>query len=142
MAKNQIGFEFQFNDYSKEVLSEFRDAVERALTKIGSNVRDIASNNASVDTGALAQSITYRVEMDENAVYIGVPHGPTSYGLYVELGTGQYYPGGRPTPWVYQDVHGNWHWTRGNPAKPFLVPAVKNNIIAIRETIKEEMDNG
>lgn len=133
-------FDFEFHDYSKEVLSAFRDAVERALTKIGSNVRDIASDNAPVDTGALAQSISYKVDTGENAVYIGTN---IEYGAYVELGTGIYAEsGGRPTPWVYQDAKGNWHWTAGNRAQPYLKPAVSDNVSAIRETIQEEMENG
>ena len=64
--------------------------------------------------------------------------------IYQELGTGKYAEGGggRPTPWVYQDDDGNWHWTRGNPAQPFLAPAVKDHQQTYRNIIEDEMKNG
>lgn len=57
----------------------------------------------------------------------------------VELGTGKYYPGGRPTPWVYRDDEGKFHWTAGNPAKPYLAPAVKNHTKTYRDIIENEL---
>ena len=62
--------------------------------------------------------------------------------LYVELGTGRYTEGGRPTPWVYQDDEGNWHWTAGNPAQPFLKPAVADHAQTYRNIIEDEIKNG
>lgn len=57
----------------------------------------------------------------------------------VELGTGKYTEGGRPTPWVYQDDNGSWHWTAGNPAQPFLAPAVKDHPQTYRNIIADEL---
>lgn len=67
---------------------------------------------------------------------------PRGNKIDVELGTGKYYPGGRPTPWVYQDDNGNWHWTAGNPAQPFLKPAVKDHQTTYRNIIEDELKNG
>lgn len=133
-----------FNDYSPQVLEEMHDAVLRALERIGEQAEGYAKDLCPTDTGQLQNSITHQVVENENAVYIGVPGGPTSYGIYVELGTGKYAEGGggRPTPWVYQDAKGNWHWTRGNPAQPFLVPAVKNHAQTYRNIIGDELKNG
>ena len=141
MAKDLGGV--TFNDYSPQVLAEMHDAVLRALERIGEQAEGYAKDLCPVDTGQLQNSISHAVEEDENTVYIGVPGGPTSYGAYVELGTGIYAEGGggRPTPWVYQDAKGNWHWTRGNPAQPFLKPAVADHAQTYRNIIEDEMKN-
>lgn len=128
-----------FNDYSKEVLEAMKDAVLRALERCGSQAEGYAKDLAPVDTGNLRNSISHRVDESENAVYIGTN---VSYAPYVELATGIYADGGRPTPWVYQDDAGNWHWTRGNPAQPFLKPAVANHAQTYRNIIEDELKNG
>lgn len=142
MAKDLGGV--TFNDYSPQVLAEMHDAVWRALERIGEQAEGYAKDLCPTDTGQLQNSISHAVEDTENAVYIGVPGGPTSYGTYVELGTGIYAEGGggRPSPWVYQDAKGNWHWTRGNKAQPFLAPAVKDHQQTYRNIIEDEMKNG
>lgn len=128
-----------FNDYSADVLNEFHDAVLRALERCGEQAEGYAKDLAPVDTGNLRNSISHTVDEDEPAVYIG---SNTSYAPYVELGTGKYTDGGRPTPWVYQDDNGNWHWTAGNPAQPFLKPAVADHAQTYRNIIESELKSG
>ena len=130
-----------FNDYSPQVLAEMQDAVLRALERIGERAEENAAKLCPVDTGILRNSISHAVDEKEQAAYIG---SNLDYAAYVELGTGKYAEGGggRPTPWVYQDAKGNWHWTRGNPAQPFLVPAVKNHAQTYRNIIEDELKNG
>lgn len=125
-----------FNDYSADVLNEFRDAVLRALERCGEQAEGYAKDLAPVDTGNLRNSISHKVDDGEAAVYIG---SNTSYAAYVELGTGKYTEGGRPTPWVYRDDEGKWHWTAGNPAQPFLAPAVKDHPQTYRNIIADEL---
>lgn len=137
MAKDLGGV--VFNNYSAEVLNKFHDAILRALERCGEQAEGYAKDLAPVDTGNLRNSISHTVDEDEPAVYIG---SNTSYAPYVELATGIYAEGGRPTPWVYQDDNGNWHWTAGNPAQPFLAPAVKDHQSTYRKIIKDEMGNG
>lgn len=127
-----------FNDYSADVLSEFHDAVLRALERCGEQAEGYAKDLAPVDTGNLRNSISHQVDDSENAVYIGTN---VSYAPYVELATGIYADGGRPTPWVYQDDAGNWHWTRGNRAHPFLKPAVADHTKTYSNIIKSELEN-
>ena len=103
--------------------------------------KDNLTRNGSVDTGNLRNSVTHLVVTDEKVVYVGVPQGPESYGTYVECGTGIYYPGGRQTPWVYQDRNGNWHLTHGQRAKPFLKPAVTDNVTKIKNMLKDSLEN-
>ena len=128
-----------FNDYSADVLNEFHDAVLRALERCGEQAEGYAKDLAPVDTGNLRNSISHTVDEDEPAAYIG---SNVEYAAYVELGTGKYTEGGRPTPWVYQDDNGNWHWTAGNPAQPFLAPAVKEHTQTYRNIIEDELKNG
>ena len=127
-----------FNDYSADVLNEFHDAVLRALERCGEQAEGYAKDLAPVDTGNLRNSISHKVDDGEPAVYIG---SNTSYAPYVELATGIYAEGGRPTPWVYQDENGNWHWTRGNKAQPFLKPAVADHAKEYQSIIKTELEN-
>ena len=129
-----------FNDYSADVLNEFHDAVLRALERCGEQAEGYAKDLAPVDTGAGRNSISHKVDESEPAAYIGTN---LDYMIYQELGTGIYAEGGggRPTPWVYQDENGNWHWTRGNPAQPFLAPAVKDHAKTYSNIIKDELEN-
>mgnify|MGYP002800893708 FL=1 len=130
-----------FNDYSADVLNEFHDAVLRALERCGEQAEGYAKDLAPVDTGAGRNSISHQVDESESAVYVGTN---IDYMIYQELGTGKYAEGGggRPTPWVYQDDNGNWHWTAGNPAQPFLAPAVKDHQTTYRNIIEDELQNG
>ena len=128
-----------FNDYSAEVLDTMHDAVVRALERCGEQAEGYAKDLTPVDTGNLRNSITYQVDESELAAYIGTN---VEYAPYVELGTGKYAEGGRPTPWVYRDDNGNYHWTAGNPAQPFLAPAVKDHAQTYRNIIEDEMKNG
>lgn len=133
--------EIEFTDNSKAVLEEFRAACIRALERCGSQAEGYAKDLVPVDTGRLRNSISHAVSEDEMAAYIGTN---VEYGVYQELGTGIYAEGGggRPTPWVYQDANGNWHWTRGNKARPFLKPAVADHGRTYRNIIEDELKNG
>ena len=115
-------------------LKLFGQAKARALERIGSQAEGYAKDLCPVDTGDLRNSITHKVAGD--AAYIGTN---TEYAAYVELGTGKYYPGGRPTPWVYRDDNGNWHYTAGQRAQPYLKPAAENHKQTYKNIIKDEL---
>lgn len=129
----------RFIDNSGEILREFGEAVQRALERVGEQAEGYAKSLAPVDTGQLRNSISHAVDESEPAAYIGTN---LEYAPYVELGTGQYNPQGRPTPWVYQDAKSDWHWTKGNPAQPFLKPAVSDHAQTYRNIIEDELKNG
>ena len=128
-----------FTDHSAEVKAEFEAACLRALEKCGLVAEGYAKKECPVDTGNLRNSITHEVKDDEKAAYIG---SNSSYAAYVELGTGQYYPGGRQDPWVYQDAKGNWHLTHGQRARPYLKPAVADHASQYKGIIESELKNG
>lgn len=129
----------EFIDNSEEVKSAMHDALIRALEKISMTAEKYAKRLCPVDTGNLRNSITHRIDPDEPAAYIG---SDMEYAAYVELGTGEHYPGGRPTPWAYQDEKGNWHWTHGNKAQPFLKPAAADHKPEYQRIIEDELKNG
>lgn len=127
----------EFIDNSDEVKSEMHSALLRGLEKCGFVAEKYAKKRCPVDTGNLRNSIGHVVvDGDSPAAYIGTneEHGP-----YVELGTGRYYSGGRPTPWAYQDAEGKWHWTRGNKAQPFLKPAAADHAKQYRDILESEL---
>ena len=128
-----------FKDNSGAVLSAFHSAVEKALEECGLVAEGYAKKLAPVDTGNLRNSISHKVDPEEPAVYIG---SNSLYAAYQEFGTGIYTEGGRDTPWVYQDEKGNWHWTRGNKAQPFLKPAVADHARQYRQIIEQELKKG
>jgi len=130
--------EIDIVDNSALVQEAFHTACLRALERCGMEAEGYAKDLVPVDTGNLRNSISHKVDDGEPAVYIG---SNTSYAPYVELATGIYAEGGRPTPWVYQDANGNWHWTRGNRAQPFLKPAVADHAQTYRNIIEDEMKN-
>ena len=130
-----------FTENSKEVLAAMHAAAARALEKIGLVAEGYAKKLCPVDTGNLRNSITHVVDEQEPAAIIGTDN---EYAAYVELGTGIYAEGGggRPTPWVYQDAKGNWHYTRGNKAQPFLKPAAADHAGQYRDILESELKNG
>ena len=129
----------EFEDHSEEVLEEMENTVTRVLETCGLVAEGYAKRLAPVDTGSLRNSISHKVDTGGGVVYIGTN---VEYAVYVEMGTGKYVDGGRPTPWLYQDDNWNWHWTAGNPAKPFLAPAVKDHAREYRNIIEEGLKGG
>lgn len=124
-------------DHSAEVYKELEAACQRALEKCGLVAEGHAKKLCPVDTGNLRNSITHTVaDNGERAAYVGTN---SEYGVYVECGTGVYYPGGRQTPWVYQDAKGDWHLTHGQRAQPFIKPAVADHADQYKKIIESEL---
>lgn len=137
-VKRYFVMSVEITDNSKEVSAAIKAALLRGLEKCGLVAEGYAKKLCPVDTGNLRNSITHVVDEQEPAAIIGTDSG---YGAYVELGTGIYAEGGggRPTPWVYQDAKGNWHYTRGNKAQPFLKPAAADHAIQYRKILEDEL---
>lgn len=119
-----------FIDNSDAAIEAMNEAVEAALEAIGQQAVSHAKSNITeggrVNTGALRNSISHIVAMDEEAVYVGTNQ---EYAIFNELGTGVFLDGGggRQTPWSYQDANGNWHRTSGMPPIHFLKNAVQGH---------------
>nr|DAK00997.1 MAG TPA: putative tail component [Caudoviricetes sp.] len=129
--------QIRLEDHSDEVYKELEAACQRALEKCGLVAEGYAKKLCPVDTGNLRNSITHTVaDNGERAAYVGTN---SKYGVYVECGTGIYYPGGRQTPWVYQDAKGDWHLTHGQRAKPYIKPAVADHAAQYNRIIEQEL---
>lgn len=129
--------QIRLEDHSAEVYKELEAACQRALEKCGLVAEGYAKKLCPVDTGNLRNSITHTVaDNGERAAYVGTN---SEYGVYVECGTGIYYPGGRQTPWVYQDEKGDWHLTHGQRAKPYTKTAVADHSAQYNRIIEQEL---
>lgn len=138
-----MGLVIKITNNANLTLDELQSACLRALERMGQQVEgyavDLVPSPGKTGTGALKNSLTHKVVPSELTVYAG---SNMEYAVYVECGTGKYYPGGRDTPWVYQDAKGNWHFTHGQRAQPYLKPAIANHIGTYKNILESEMKNG
>lgn len=128
----------EFTTFLGKVETELKDA--KWLFEATEFVEDEAKRRVPVDTGELKNSIYHEVRQAEGGM-IGVVETQNDHAHYVEFGTGPvgassdhskaspYVPlvySGREN-WHYQDKEGNWWTTSGQPAQPFMYPALKDN---------------
>ena len=131
--------QISISDNTSLAIEQVHIACARALEECGLTAEGYAKMLCPVDTGNLRNSITHQVDISELLCRIG---SNSEYAAYVELGTGIYYPGGRQTPWVYQDEKGNWHLTHGQRAQPYLKPAVAEHVPQYKGIIEGGLRNG
>ena len=113
------------------------EGLQSALGKACAVVEASAKQKAPKDTGALARSITSKIEDTEGIIFT-----PLEYAPYVEYGTGLFAEeGGRSTPWFYKDDKGEWHRTSGQKPHPFMRPALEENREKIINILKEGIGN-
>lgn len=114
--------------------------MQRALAAAGEVVSADAKANCPVDTGHLRNSIA--VQVDGNSAVIGPS---AEYGIYVEFGTGSRGSSSvahtSKKSWTYYSK-GRFYTTSGQPARPFLVPALKDNVSEIARRFKEAYAGG
>lgn len=114
-------------------------------------VRDEAKMRVPVDTGELQNSIDYNVDISAKG-FTGKVFTNKEHGLYVELGTGpkgeanhsgispEVKPIYSPSGWVYYDVDKQkFIFTNGQPARPFMYPALHDNREKISKFIQEKV---
>ena len=134
-------------------LKKLRDInVKPIIEDASARVRDEARKNVVVDTGELQNSIRYRIEDKRNGNYRGVIYTNKEHGIYVEFGTGpvgelshigispEVNPMYSPKGWTYYDKDKKqFFYTKGQPARPFLYPALHDNKDKIKKFIKYRM---
>jgi HK97 gp10 family phage protein len=124
------------------------DAAEKALLQGMKRVQADAKRLAPVDTGQLRNSITASVERAPDGDIVGTVGTNAAHAAANEFGSGpvgeaspKILPPGmkinyRKTGWVYKNLKtGNYVYTRGQAARPFLYPAFKQNQDQIRENV-------
>lgn len=139
-------------DNSSMILDMLHDAVVAALDEIGKTIVDSAKDNVPRKTGVLADSITHIVDDSGYTVTVG---SNANYAGYVELGTGPHYtapPGwirntaqrGHHTEepwWYYDDRDEQYHIGGFVTSRPFLQPAVTNNVNKLEAILKNHLKN-
>lgn len=120
-----------------EIRSDSDDVLERGLLKAGEKIRGRAVMLCPVKTGELRNSIKAQ-KTAPLTVAVGTNK---EYAPYVEYGTGTM---GDPAvahtdkdSWTYMDENGEWHTAHGQPAQPFLRPAVRED--EVYSTVAEEL---
>lgn len=132
----------KFIDNSDKAKQALREGIEAALEAIGNQCVTYAKQNITaagrVDTGALRNSVSHLVKIEDEAVYVGTNQ---EYAVFNEMGTGIHTDGGggRQTPWVYQDARGEWHTTRGIKPIHFLRNAAQDHVDEFQRIAEQEI---
>lgn len=124
---------------------ELRDTMNEATKLVHGQAKDLAP----VDTGDLAGSIHMQVK-DTGKAIEGRVYTNKEYAAYVEFGTGikgngtyPYQVEGlsleyRDKGWAYFDEDkGEWIYTKGQEAQPYMYPALKGNEKTIKKMFKD-----
>lgn len=115
------------NAWSQQKLQRIEDTVNEAAI----NVQAGAKKRCAVDSGRLRSSITILMSLEQRkaggyTVKVGTK---VNYAPYIEFGTGVFseHPTipGRNTPWKYRKRNGQFYYTKGSKAQPFLNPAAE-----------------
>ncbi len=131
--------------FDKIANMELKSAVNKATKLVHGQAKDLAP----VDKGGLAGSIHMQVtdtgKSLEGRVYTNLEYAP-----YVEFGTGVTGNGTYPYQieglnleykdkgWAYYDEDkGEWIYTKGQEAQPYMYPALKENEKTIKRILKD-----
>ena len=131
-----VNFDVTIKSNASKALAQLKTKRRAAMERVGQQAEGYATDLVPVDTGLLRQTITHRVEDDGMTAAVG---SNSEYAVYVELGTGKYYPGGRKKPWAYQDAKGQWHKTEGNRPQPYIKPAIMDHTDTYKNIIEDEL---
>lgn len=144
------GLDNLFSKLSK-LTTEAKSTLNKTVTK---NMKETVQAEAKllcpVDIGDLRDSIEVKTEVEGNTIK-GIVYTNSDHGSYVEFGTGKVgedtpvadkYPGDisyKQDKWLGNIPEVGWRYIAGQPAQPFLYPALKNNEDKIIDNIKTDM---
>lgn len=146
MAKvSIIGVDRLTQRFNKIANMELRSAMNKATQLVHGQAKTLAP----ADTGQLRGSIHMQVK-DTGKEIQGRVYTNVEYASYVEFGTGIKGNGTYPYTveglnleyrnkgWAYYDEDkGEWIYTKGQKAQPYMYPALKQNEKAIKKILKE-----
>ena len=131
--------------FNKIANLELKEAVQKATQLVHGQAKALAP----ADTGQLRGSIHMQVK-DTGKEIQGCVYTNTEYAAYVEFGTGVTGNGTYPYQveglsleyknkgWAYFDEDkGEWIYTKGQKAQPYMYPSLKQNEKAIKKILKE-----
>ena len=125
-----------------DVEQTLRKSIGREVLKVQAEAKLLCP----VDTGDLRQSIKTKVTVTDKTIK-GIVYTNSDHAVYVEFGTGKVGERtNRNTNVTVSYKQDKWkanipevgvRWVEGQPAKPYLYPALKNNEDKVLENIKE-----
>lgn len=134
--------------FNKIANMELRGAVNKATQLVHGQAKDLAPTNKNGGGGLLRESIHMQVKATSKGLE-GRVYTNTEYAAYVEFGTGVTGNGTYPYKveglsltykdkgWAYFDEDkGEWIYTKGQKAQPYMYPALKQNEKAIKKILK------
>ena len=124
--------------------------LETSIAKQTKLVQGEAKDLCPVDSGDLQQRIYTDVKSHQSKV-IGKVFTNVEYAAYVEFGTGKKgeasggdkYPGPlsyKQDKWKVNIPDVGVRWTEGQPAQPYLYPALKNNEELVKKNIVSDLE--
>lgn len=127
----------QFEDNTMEVLHAIDKAVWAFLEEAGAELEAQVKRNTRVDTSETKGSWEHIVDESKKQVTVG---SPLENAIWEEFGTGEHAMNGdgRKGGWKYQDVYGEWHFTRGKKPTHALQKAFDSRKNAIIRRAEQE----
>lgn len=137
-------------------LSDIDEKVWQSVDECGQFVQDDARLRVPVDTGDLRKSIGHTTESRQGEI-ISVVHTNSDHAVYVEFGTGpvgrENHAGTAPdagvsyrqdkwlgiVPGLVSDTDAGLRYIAGQPAQPYLYPAIKDNEGQLEEKLKKDI---
>ena len=141
---NIEGLDTFFNNLVSNVIDNAPNIVEKNMKLVEGQAKLLAP----VDSGYLRNSITTNVTTNGSIVE-GEVTTNCLYAPFVEFGVGKVGEGTYPYSvgnltyrqdgWVYCDTNGNFHYTHGYQAQPYMYPALGDNKDKVVENIKKDI---
>lgn len=147
MNKSIVGLESLLNKLNK-LGGNVEETLYNSVAKQTKFVQGEAKELCPVDTGDLRNSIKADTEKNKNEI-VGTVSTNSDHAAFVEFGTGKV--GERTNTntkvnvsykqdkWLANIPDVGPRWIEGQPAQPYLYPALKNNEDKILENIKSDV---
>ncbi|WLF70891.1 HK97-gp10 family putative phage morphogenesis protein [Clostridium septicum] len=147
MSRSVVGLDNLLKKLNK-LGGNVEETLYKSMQRQGELVKGDAKDLCPVDTGDLRQSIKSETKNYKNKITTRV-YTNSDHAAYVEFGTGKV--GERTNKnnkvnvsykqdkWLANIPDVGVRWVEGEPAQPYLYPALKNNEKIVVENIKEDV---
>lgn len=147
MSRSVVGLDNLLKKLNK-LGGNVEETLYKSMQRQGELVKGDAKDLCPVDTGDLRQSIKSETKNYKNKITTRV-YTNSDHAAYVEFGTGKV--GERTNKnnkvnvsykqdkWLANIPDVGVRWVEGQPAQPYLYPALKNNEKIVVENIKEDV---
>lgn len=147
MSRSVVGLDNLLKKLNK-LGGNVEETLYKSMQRQGELVKGDAKDLCPVDTGDLRQSIKSETKNYKNKITTKV-YTNSDHAAYVEFGTGKV--GERTNKnnkvnvsykqdkWLANIPDVGVRWVEGQPAQPYLYPALKNNEKIVVENIKEDV---